>query len=347
MLLKEHPLKIALIGTGSSANNIATSISMIDGLEIAALANHNAESAKLFAEKFSIPFVTENLEELCSLKDIDYVIISIPHALHKEAVLIALKHGKHVLCEKPIATKVEDAEEMIMVAKEKRLKLGAFFQNRFFEAIQTAKELIDSGQLGKILQANVSVMWYRDADYYSKSAWRGRWDLEGGGCLINQSIHTIDEIIYLLGDVETLFGFWDHKVHDIEVDDNTCAVFQFCSGVFGSFQTSTSSGANFPANITIYGSEKAIQIDGNILTILESDGSRSVLDYTKDEGGQVGSSSDPKKFSMKAQIALLTDFSKAIIEDREPMVSGEEGLKSLKVVRAVYESNGEKVIKIS
>lgn len=337
-------LKAGMIGAGSSATNIAATIATIENLNLVAIADKNIDAAKKIAADHDAKIVCDDYKDVCDDESVDFVIISVPHGLHHEMTMHALKHGKHVLVEKPIATKIEDAEEMIDTAREKNLKLGVHFQCRFFDAVQEAKKLIDGGRLGKILQANVSVMWYRDDDYYQKSGWRGTWALEGGGSLINQAIHPVDEMVHLVGSVKTLFGLWDHAMHDIEVDDLTAAAFQFENGAFGTLQTSTATKAAFPAKLTIFGSDGAIQIDGNILTIHDADGKEKVIDYAAKHGGQVGSAKDPSKFSLLAHGRMMMDFCNAIIEDREPVVNGEAALESLKVVRAVYESNGEKII---
>jgi UDP-N-acetyl-2-amino-2-deoxyglucuronate dehydrogenase len=338
-------LRAGLIGAGSSATNIATTIATIDDIKLAAIADVNKEAAQKIADRYKIGFITTDYKELCK-QDVDFVVISLPHGLHKEVAMYCLAQGKHVLVEKPIATTIDDAKAMIALAKKKKLKLGVHCQQRFIDAVQEAKKLIDGGKLGKILQASVSVMWFRDADYYKKGAWRGTWKMEGGGSLINQAIHPVDQMIYLLGNVKRLFGCWAHRIHDIEVDDNTCASFVFESGAFGTIQTSTSTKAAFPARLTIFGSEGGIEIDGNVLTIFKADGSKERTDYAAKEGGQVASATDPKKFSVVAHARLMNDYADAIRMNREPLVNGDEGLRSLKVVRAVYESNGEKVIDI-
>jgi len=337
-------LRIGLIGAGSSAANIAETISQTQGLQLMAISDIKKEAAQALATKYSVAVVTDDYKELCKRNDIDFVVISVPHALHYEIAMFALNQGKHVLVEKPIATKVKDGEEMIALARKKNVKLGVHFQCRFFDAVQEAKKIIDSGKLGKILQVNVSVMWSRDQDYYLKSAWRGKWNSVGGGSLINQSIHTIDEMVYLVGKIKKLYGFWAHRIHQIEVDDNACACFNFENGAFGTLQTSTSSGAAFPGKLIIFGSEGAIEIDGNILTIHKKDGTTEKIDYAAKTGGQVASATDPRKFSITAHQRLISDFRDAINEKREPLVNGEEGLRALKIVCAVYESNGEKIV---
>ncbi|MBN2153876.1 MAG: Gfo/Idh/MocA family oxidoreductase, partial [Candidatus Lokiarchaeota archaeon] len=300
-------LRAGLIGAGSSATNIAATIATIGDLKLAAVSDVNEAAARRIADQHQVPFVSDDYKELCK-QDVDFVVISLPHGLHKEVAVHCLDAGKHVLVEKPIATTVDDALAMIDAARRNGRKLGVHFQQRFIDAVQEAKRLVDGGSLGKILQASVSVMWHREADYYKKSSWRGTWSLEGGGSLINQAIHPVDQMVYLLGDVKRLFGCWAHRVHDIEVDDNTCAAFVFQSGAFGTIQTSTSTKAAFPARLTIFGSEGGLEVDGNVLTHFKADGTRERTDYAAREGGQVGSATDPRKFSVVAHSRLMNDF---------------------------------------
>lgn len=337
-------LRAGLIGAGSSATNIAETLANTQGVKLTAISDVNIDLAKKIAQKYNVDIILKDYEDLCKRDDIDYVIISTPHALHAKMAIYALNHGKHVLCEKPIATTIKDAEEMIAVAKKCGKKLGIHFQNRFIGAVKKAKQLIDSGFLGKIIQVNISVMWFRPIEYYKDSPWRGKWALEGGGSLINQAIHPVDEMIYLVGDVKTVFGFKEPKYHQIETEDNTAAVFQFENGAFGTIQTSTSTKAAFPAKLTIFGVEGGLVIDGNILTIYKPDGTSETIDFN--QGGQVGSEKDPKKFSLEAHGALMADFRDAILYNREPMINGEEGLRSLKIICGIYESDGKKIINL-
>ena len=339
------PLRAGMIGAGSSATNIAATMATIPDLNLVAACDKNGDMAKAFAKEHGCA-VVNTIEALCK-EDLDFIVVSTPHGTHASIVKDCLHAGKHVLVEKPLATKVKDGREMIDTARELDLKLGVHFQCRFFDAVQEARRAIEGGEIGKILQASVSVMWSRDGDYYAKSPWRGTWALEGGGSLINQAIHPVDEMVYLVGDVKRLFGFWDHLIHDIEVDDNTAAAFIFENGAFGTIQTSTATKAAFPARLTIFGADGGLEIDGNILTRHHADGTSTRKDFTLQEGGQIGSATDPKKFSLAAHGRMMADFCNAIREGREPTVNGEEALRSLKIVQAVYESNGERAVDLS
>ena len=335
-------LKYGLIGAGSSAGNIATSLKTIDHAKLIAIAAKTKEEAAALEDKLDEGVICENYENLLKIEEIDAVIISVPHSLHHPITMAALKAGKHVLCEKPLAVTMEQGNEMIAAAKEKNLKLGTFFQMRFDDAAQKAKEIVEDGTLGQLLHAQVNVMWYRDQDYYDNSPWRGKWATEGGGSLINQSCHSIDLMTWLVGKPKTVFGVFGAKTHKIEVDDNSAAVVLFDNDVYASIQTSTSLQPGYSGKINLYGSKGSISLVGNSLTHTKEDGTVDTLDFGVK---QVGSANDPKKFSLKSQQRMLLDFTEAVQKDRSPEVDGFEGMRAVEIIRAIYESNGEKVIK--
>jgi predicted dehydrogenase len=335
-------IRIGLIGAGNSASNIATSLTTIPHAKLTAISAVPIESAKYIIEQHQIlqNRTFSNYQELLKLPDLDMIIISVPHNLHYQMTLDALKAGKHVLCEKPLAINMKQGREMIETAKEKGLALGTFFQSRYFSASQKAKEMITKGDLGKILQAQVNVLWYRDQDYYDKSPWRGKWATEGGGSLINQASHSIDLMIWLIGKPITIFGAFAAKMHNIEVDDNAAALVLFQNGTYATIQTSTALKPGFPSAVNIFGSEGMISIDGNTLKHIDKTGQENIQNFEK----QVGSANDPKKFSLEAQQRLILDFLDALQNHRAPTIDGAEGLRAIEVITAIYESNGEKVI---
>ena len=333
-------MKIGLIGAGNSAMNIAKSMNSIEGSEIIEVAAKTVEEAQKIADERNIAKATTT-EELLKNPDIEAVIISVPHSLHHPITIQALNAGKHVLCEKPLAINMVQGNEMIALAQEKNLKLGTFFQMRFNDASVKAKEIVESGDLGKLLHSQAHVFWSRDQPYYDESPWRGKWATEGGGSLINQSVHTIDLMMWLVGQPKKVFGVFGAKTHDIEVDDNAAAVVIFENGAYGTIQTSTSCDPGYTAKMNIFGSKGGISLIGQKLTWTKENGDVEEMDFEK---AQVGSANDPKKFNLKAQVAVIVDFIGAVTEDRLPKIDGAEGLRAIDVIEAIYKSKGEKVI---
>ncbi len=333
-------VKIGLIGAGSSATNIANAIKQMDSCKIVAV--YAVSGSEQLAKEAGIPLIVNSIDELLNNQEISSVIISTPHYLHYELTLMALKKGKNVLCEKPLAISIEQAGEMVKTAKENKKILGVFYQNRFLDASIKAKEIIQSGDLGVVLQGRVNVIWNRDIEYYEKSNWRGKWATEGGGSLINQASHSIDLLSWLMGEIDTVFGFWDHKVHKIEVDDNACAIVKFKNGSYATIATSTCAKPGYPAEVSIFGSKGSISIDGNVLKHVLESGEVKIYDFDK---GQVASFNDPKVFSLKSHSRLIHSFIEAVQKGEQPPVSGEEGMRSLRIIEGIYKSNGTKIIK--
>lgn len=333
-------VNFGLIGAGSSAKNIANAIKQMNSCKI--LAVYAVAGSEELAKEAEILTIAKSVDELLNRSDIDSVIISTPHYLHYELTLQALKKGKNVLCEKPLAISIEQAEEMVKTAKEQNKILGTFYQNRFLDASIKAKELIKNNELGTILQGKVNVLWNRDPEYYEQSNWRGKWATEGGGSLINQASHSIDLVSWLLGEIDTVFGFWDHKVHKIEVDDNACAIVKFKTGTYATIATSTCAKPGYPAEVSIIGSKGSISIDGNVLKHIKETGEVETYDFDK---GQVASFNDPKVFSLKSHTRLIQSFVDAVEKGEQPPVSGEEGIRSLRIIEGIYKSNGAKIIK--
>ncbi|MFX0099593.1 MAG: Gfo/Idh/MocA family protein [Candidatus Hodarchaeota archaeon] len=335
-------LKVGIIGAGWSASkNISPAIDALPGVSIHAIADINKDLAQKLAGERSIPNVHENYKELCNRDDIDFVIISVPHGLHCQYALDALNARKHVLVEKPMATTVEDAEKMIHLAEKQGLHLGVYFQNRFNDSTRVAKEILDAGKLGSILSTNVSVFLKRDPPYF-KSSWRGTWNLEGGSALINQSIHAIDKMLYLLGDATTVFGLTGHHVHDIETEDNAVACFKLKNQAFGLIQASIGTKNPIETKLTIFGTEGAMEIDMSSVKIYYNDDKSDVFDFKNETEGI-----NAKKIKQIAHQRVITDFASSIIENRKPLVDGKEGLRSLKLIRGIYESNGGTVVKLT
>ncbi len=334
-------LIFGLIGAGNSASNIATSITNMENCQLKGVTSKPLEGAKDLAKNLGLEKVYESNEELLMDPEIDAVVISVPHGLHHPLTMQALNAGKHVLCEKPLAISMEQGNEMVSTAESKGLKLGTFFQMRFNDASIKAKEIVESGQLGKILHGQVNVLWHRDKEYYTESSWRGKWATEGGGSLINQSSHSIDLMIWLIGKPKKLFGVYGAKTHEIEVDDNAAAVVIFDNEAYGTIQTSVSVKPGYTGKINVFGTKGGISLIGNTLVWTKEDGSVEELDFAVK---QVGSSNDPKKFDMKSQINLISDFVDAVQNNRSPKVDGKEGLRAIQVITGIYESNGEKVV---
>jgi predicted dehydrogenase len=248
-----------------------------------------------------------------------------------------------VQVQKPIATNLETAREMIEVARKAGIVLGVVSQHRFDDSCQFLKKAIDGGRLGKILQADAYVKWFRSAEYYSRPI-KGSWGTEGGGALINQAVHQVDVLLWLVGPVKELFAYWQlAALHKIESEDVISALLRYGSGAQGVIQAATAFWPGYSERLEIHGTRGTAIITGDKLTTwdVEND-SGDPPPLAKDVAS---GASDPMAISLEPFERQFLDFGEACKQGRKPLVSGEEGYRALEVVVSAYEScrRGEKI----
>ncbi len=339
-------LRFGIIGPGSIAHLHSSAIKQANGAELVAIYGRDENRTKGFATLNDIKAYTD-LETFLACKEIDAITIATASGTHLDLGVQAARQGKHILCEKPLEVTSRRADDLIEVCAENSVQLGVFFQARFDECTQLVKEAITRGRLGKILLASCQMRWYRNQEYYDSADWRGTWALDGGGCLMNQGIHTIDLLLHLVGDpilVSALQGSVTHQ--RIEVEDNLCALVRFQNGVIGTIEASTSCSPGFPRRIEISGEKGSIAIEGNRIV-------RWVFDDEQPEdksimtigGTSIGGASDPTAIDVVGHRRVVEDFIRSIHENRKPLVDGTEGKRAVDFVCAVYDSirSGEAV----
>ena len=333
------PVKLGVIGTGVGATFAAEGISLFasEGLvEIVAVADVYEEGAKRFCEKWKVKKWYKDYREMIEKEDLDAISIHTPHYLHYPMTMYALQAGKHVLVDKPIAINLKEADEMIEEADRRRLNLGVILPTRFDPVARKVKEAADTGKFGKLALAEALVKWYRDVDYYAKSSWRGRWDTEGGGALINQAIHMIDLMRWVMGPVDYLWAQIDTVGHDIEVEDVAAATLRFKNGAIGIIEGGTALYPGLPPKFEIHGVKGMAIIEGGILRKWVIEGEEEITEEGVKEG--LKSWVRPDVVPAANHGELIKDFIKSIIEDRKPYVDGVEGRDSLEIIRAIYKS---------
>lgn len=295
----------------------------IPGLEIAAIYGTNADKvARLSREHGGAPCA--DLDEFLSHRPMDLVAIGSPSGMHAMHGIAAARTGLHVLVEKPIDIRTERADALIAEAEMAGVKLGVFFQDRLKPGIRRLKEMIDGGTVGNPILVDARVKWYRPPEYYSGSRWRGTWALDGGGALINQGVHTIDLLLWLLGDVERVQARMKTALHAIEAEDTLVAILEFANGAVGTFEATTAAHPGYPRRIEITGSKGTL--------ILEHD----QLVGGNEERDQNPSASSPVVSDHRGHQAVLEDFIHAIETDSRPACDGPEGRRSLALVEAIY-----------
>lgn len=331
-------LKIGIIGCGTIADIQAQAIIKSENAELQSVFSRNIEKAKRCGEKYNAKWF-DNLKSFISDPDLDIVSICTPNGNHLEYGEKAAEAGKHVIVEKPIEVTLQRANRLIEKCKANNVKLAVIYQSRFVPEIQKVKQQIEDNEIGDIFMGDAFIKWFRGQDYYDSGVWRGTLKLDGGGVLINQGIHTIDLLQWLMGDVDTIYGQTDIFTHkNIEGEDNAVAVLRYKNGAIGVIEGSTSVQPAQSRRIELHGKKGSVIIDDNNVEI-KIESQQNSWTTEENETKSSGASSPLAGFSIephKKQFEAIVD---AINTDSTPPVSGEESLKSLAVVLAIYESS--------
>jgi UDP-N-acetyl-2-amino-2-deoxyglucuronate dehydrogenase len=327
-------VRVGIIGTGAISWKQAEAYKNI-GYEVTACTDINAASGLKFADATGAEFVG-SYEELCRHPKVDYVDVCTLPNFRLEPVEACAKAKKHVLVQKPIATDLKTAHKMIEIARKARIQLGVVSQHRFDDSTLFLKKAIDAGRLGKILEADAYVKWHRSDEYYSRPI-KGSWAGEGGGALINQAIHQVDLLLYLIGAVEEVSGYWQlGALHKIESEDVVNALLRFANGATGVIQASTALWPGYPERIEIHGTKGTAIVTGDKLTKWD----------VQDDSGEpapvasevASGASDPMAISLVPFERQLSEFGEACKANRAPSVCGEDGYGALQLVAGIYES---------
>lgn len=334
-------MRVGIIGTGAISHKHAQAYRNI-GYEVAVCTDISEFYGKKFADQYGCEFVG-SYDELCRHPKVDYVDVCTFPDFRLQPIEICAETRKHVQVQKPIATTVEIAQKMIDVAAKAGIVLGVVSQHRFDDCTQFLKKAIEDGRLGRILQADAYVKWYRSAEYYSRPI-KGSWAVEGGGAMINQAIHQVDVLQWLAGPVEEVFAYWQlGAMHKIESEDVINAIFRYRSGANGVLQASTAIWPGYSERMEIHGTKGTAVMTGDKLTTWDvQDDAGDPAPIEKDVAS---GASDPMAISLAPFERQFLDFGNACKLGSKPLVSGEDGLRALELVAAAYTScrEGRKV----
>lgn len=326
-------IRIGIIGLGNISDIHAQAIAVSKNAELVSAYSRSKEKAENFGEKYGVTSY-DNWGEFITDSNLDAVSICTPNGAHLEYSTKAAEAGKHVIIEKPIEVTVERAKELINSCERNNVKLAVIYQSRFMDKMGELKEMLDQGVLGKVFMGDAYVKWFRSQEYYDSGAWRGSIALDGGGVMINQAIHTIDLLQWLMGDVASVFGQTGTFSHELEGEDNAVGVLRYKSGALGVIQGSTSIQPSQSRRIEIHGEKGTVIIDGDDVEVLLEGAEKD----SEDKGSGAGSASPFDGFSIEPHKRQFESIVEAILLNKTPTVSGEESLKSLAIVSALYES---------
>jgi UDP-N-acetyl-2-amino-2-deoxyglucuronate dehydrogenase len=330
-----------MIGTGAISHKHAQAYKNI-GYQLTVCTDILEESGRRFAGQYGAKFVT-TYDEVCAHPDVDFVDVCTFPDFRMQPLELCAKHHKHIQVQKPISTSLATARAMTETARKAGIQLGVVSQHRFDDSSQFLHGAIAAGRLGRLLQCDCYVKWYRSPQYYSRPI-KGSWATEGGGALINQAIHQIDILRWLAGPVSEVFACWQlGALHKIESEDVVNAVVRYGSGATGVIQASTAFWPGYTERTELHGTKGTAIISGDKLTAwdVEND-SGPPAPVEKDVAS---GASDPMAISLTPFERQFLDFGDAIKNNRKPLVSGEEGCQALEIVDAVYRScrAGEKI----
>lgn len=336
---------IGLIGCGMVAPAHAKSVKEIANARLAGVFALERDQAEAFAEEYGAEQVFDDVDALVKDPSVDVVVICTPTGTHLDLARQAARAGKHVLTEKPIEVNLQRADELIRACDEAGVKYGVIFQSRFKKAARALKREVEKGVLGKLILGDAYVQWWRPQEYYDNSGWRGTWAMDGGGAVVNQSSHTLDLLLWLMGDVESVTAQMRTAAHDMEAEDLAVGMLTFKSGALGVLECATALYPGVPERVEIHGENGWVTYEGAVITKWETrDGTPAPADTEEPVGS---GASDPMAFPHSWHRQQIEDFLAAIDEDREPVVNGPEGRKVLELIEAIYRSakaDGEKVI---
>lgn len=345
-------VKTGIIGTGKVGHLHAAALASNQKSEFIAVLGRTTGKTQKFADQYGVKAYTD-LDAFLKESGVEAVCICTPHPAHRDPSVAAAEAGIHLLIEKPLASSLEDCDAILGAVEKSGVKLGMLCQRRFYEPCARIREGIKAGKIGRPILGSVTVLGWRDQDYYDSDPWRGTWKDEGGGVLVNQAVHQLDLLLWYMGPVAEVSGYWGNLNHpSIEVDDTAVASIRFNSGALGQVLVSNSYNPAIHGKVSVLGSNGSlvgVQTDGGAMFIAGMSkieepplndywtvpGEESKLpEWIKEDTAQFN-----RINAMEHYHALnIDDFLEAIIEDREPCVSGQAGRETVELFTAIYRS---------
>lgn len=346
-------LKTALVGVGKVTDMHARALVRLNESVFSAVCSRSREKAAGCAAVYKVKAYTD-VAEMVSREKIDVVIICTPHPSHREPAIAALEAGAHVLIEKPLASSLEDCDAMIEASERCGKQIGVVCQRRWYPPAMRVKRAIDAGKIGKPVFGTVNMLGWRDELYYESDPWRGTWKGEGGGVLVNQAPHQLDMLYWFMGEIEECYGLWSNLNHPyIEVEDTANAILRFKDGAVANIIVSNSQKPGIFGKVHVHGENGAsvgVQTDGGAMFVA---GMSSILEPPVNDLWTVPGEEhrlqqwvkEDSEFFNKLPNQMdyfhernIEDFLKAVLEEREPMITGEAGRVTVEIFTAIYRS---------
>lgn len=328
-------MKVALIGTGAIAGKHAQAYQNL-GFELVACTNRSEQKGRTFAERWGCEFIP-TISELCR-REVDWVDVCTYPDNHLEAVTLCAAQKRAVLLEKPIATDRNTAKRILEAGSD--ITLGVVSQKRFDDAMLFLKRAIVKGRLGRVLEADAYVKWFRSDEYYARPG-KGSWQLEGGGALMNQAIHQADILLHLVGPASEVQAMWQLGArHKIESEDIVNAVLRYANGATGVIQAATAFWPGVSERIEVHGTKGMAVVTGDKLTTweVEGDDQGQGEDPAPVDSGSMSGASDPMAIPLVAFERQFAEFASAVKEGRSPSTSAADGYRAVELVTGIYDA---------
>jgi len=339
-------LGFALVGCGMIARFHAKAIAEIPGARVSALVSRTPGNAQKLIEEANLTdcAVFASVEDAVKAAGVDAVVITTPSGAHREPALIAAAAGKHVVVEKPLEITAERCDQIVEACDRAKVQLCTIFPSRFADSSVALKAAVAAGKFGRLTLGETTCKWWRSQAYYDEGGWKGTQALDGGGAMMNQAIHNVDLLLWMMGDATHVSGFTCMLAHErIEVEDTAVAIIRFKSGALGVIQATTSVHPGYPKTIAIHGNKGSAVIEQEDVLRWDFDPATPEDEAIKKrfaaKVGASGGAADPKAIGHEGHRRQLADFVEAIQLKRAPAVDGREGRKAVALINAIYESN--------
>lgn len=331
----------AVVGLGVGRNHARAAAKARD-CRLVAVCDIDRPKADAMAEELGCLAIYD-FDELLKRSDVDVVSICTPSGMHADMIVKAAAAGKHILSEKPLDIKLDQIDAALEACRKHGVKLGGIFQNRLAPANQAIKAAIDAGKLGRPYVGNMQVKWWRTQEYYDAGGWRGTWAMDGGGSLMNQSVHTIDLFQWFMGPVKSVFAKTGIFAHKIETEDAGLALVTFKNGALGTIIGTTAAYPGLDTTIQLHGENGSIYMTGNKIVRwrLRGENEEQVEQemIARFSGKSDAASADPAAIATTGHAGQVQDMVNAVLEDRDPVVPGVEARNAVQIILAIYESS--------
>lgn len=335
-------IRFGIVGTGMIANLHAKAIGEASRARLTAVYDRTPENARVFAAKHNVA-ADADLAAFIARRDVDAITIATPSGARAEVAVAAAQAGKHLLCEKPLEVTVERADRIIEACSENNVVLACVFQSRTGANVRRIREALDAGRFGRLVLVDVQVPWFRTQEYYDSATWRGTWELDGGGALMNQGIHILDLLLHFAGPAHSVCAFTDALTHrGVEVEDTAAATVRFVNGALGTIAASTSCPPGFPRRLELAGGKGSVVLEDDRLvrwSFVQETGEDERIRETGARGDGLRSGAGrPDSIAHEGHRRLIDDLAEAILNGREPLIPGREGRRAVEFICGIYES---------